>query len=377
MEKHIHQIWIGKNKIPNNVIDTIKIKFISDYPEFNYTIWDENLIEEYKNVFKLYPYYKLCSNYAGIADLIRLDILYNFGGLYIDADTIYTNNTLNFIDYFTTDKEIICSLDPSNKCIYPNTFLGCIKNSKIIEEIINDLIYDFNPYIPSCENTGPFLISKYFSKNIDKIHLIPTKLIYPTNWHNNRNIILNNEYIEEIQNKFSDSFFYQIGFSTNKMIFEEDNEKKIIYNCFNDKNPLKEFELMDEYIITFHKKKSIDKQIKMINLLTATKNIKNPIIYIDERCYEKIFANYDIDNLFNNCDLGIFIHLGSKKYLNEYNIELSVNFILTKTTKIKYLLVYNDPYYKVANLNNNLLSLFKKIKIITRNNKKLNSYFIR
>lgn len=376
IKKHIHQIWIGKNKIPTIVLDTIKNNFVNKYPEFDYTLWDENLIEKNKDIFKLYPYYKLCSSYCGIADLLRLDILYNFGGLYIDADTIYTNNTLNFIDYFTTDKEIICSLDPSNNKVFPNGFLGCIVNSEIIGQIINDLIYDFNPYIPSCENTGPNLISKYLNKYINQVHLFPTKLIYPTNWHNNKNFILNDKCVEEIKNKFNYSFFYQIGFSTNKIVFEEDIEKKIVYNCFNDKNSLKQFELMDEYIITPHKK-TLDDQIKMIKCSITIKNIKNPIIYIDERYYENILNNYNINNLFDNCDLGIFIHLGSKKYLNSYNIESSINHILSKTNKIKYLLVYNDPYYKVIDINYNLLSLFEKIKIITRNNKKLNSYFTR
>lgn len=379
MDKIIHQIWIGNAKIPFLVIDTIRKDFIKKYPKFKYVLWDEEMIENNKHTFKLYKYYKLCNTYSGMADLIRLDILYNYGGLYIDADTIYTANSINFMDYFETNKTIICCKDPTGG-IFPNGFLGCTKNNKIIGQIVNDLLYDFNPYMPSCRNTGPSLLTKYLAKNLEEVHLFPTKLIYPTSWHNNKIGTLDTNYIEQIKSKYSSSLFFQIGFSTNGVKFDTDNEKITFYQCYNPsrKMPLKQFEAIDEYIITPHAKISLKVQIEKIMAQSKIQNAKKPIIYVDERCCDQIFDNCTtVEQLFNNCDKGIFIHLGSTKYSGSYDLNASISKYLSIFHDIKYMLIYTDPYNKKINPSHDLYALFEKVKIIEVNSKILNFYFVR
>jgi hypothetical protein len=373
----IHQIWIGPNKIPEKVIDTIRIDMINKYPECKYILWTEDEIEKNKDKFKLYSLYKLCEMYSGIANLIRLDILYNFGGLYIDADTIYTNNNLNFMDIFNHNKSIITStIDKTNS--YPNGFLGATINNKIIGEMIDNLIYDYNPYIPSCVSTGPEFLTKYIKKNLNEVYVVPEKLIYPNNWHKNGDFMLDK--IEKIRISYKDSYFFQIGFTTNKIIFEKDKEKKLSYKCLeNSKDPLLPLREIDEYIITIHKKINLTNQMTNIHNLIKIQKVKKPIIYIDERVINNIFNNNkdEINNLLKTADLGLFIHFGAQIYNNIDDIEKNIKALLNNL-EIKNLLLYYDPYRsKIVESKINIINMFKKVKIINRNSKKLNSYFER
>ena len=82
--KIIHQLWIGPKTAPTELMDTWRDK----HPEFEYIRWSE--AEMKKRNFPL-----SCSNrinemeeIAGKADIIRWEILYHYGGIFLDADSI-------------------------------------------------------------------------------------------------------------------------------------------------------------------------------------------------------------------------------------------------------------------------------------------------
>ena len=80
----IHQIWIGPKPSPTKFMDTWKEK----NPEFTYIRWNEEELET--RLLKLQCTNKIdeIEELCGKADIIRLEILYNYGGIYIDADSI-------------------------------------------------------------------------------------------------------------------------------------------------------------------------------------------------------------------------------------------------------------------------------------------------
>ena len=86
--KVIHQIWIGDKKMPTHCQDYIKeIKRLN--PEFQHFLWDDKVFsEKYKDDPFLQNYIKNPSLYkwAFIADRLRLLLLRDFGGIYVDVD---------------------------------------------------------------------------------------------------------------------------------------------------------------------------------------------------------------------------------------------------------------------------------------------------
>ena len=82
--KIIHQIWIGPKPAPTKFMDTWKNK----NPEFTYIRWNEEEIKtrllKLRCIKKIQEIEEMC----GKADILRLEILYQYGGIYIDADSI-------------------------------------------------------------------------------------------------------------------------------------------------------------------------------------------------------------------------------------------------------------------------------------------------
>ncbi len=91
--KIIHQIWIGPNKQPDIWINTWRIDYINKYKNYEYMLWNN---ENIKNILNKYPKFEEMINteieYCGKADMLRYLILYEYGGIYIDADSVWVNN---------------------------------------------------------------------------------------------------------------------------------------------------------------------------------------------------------------------------------------------------------------------------------------------
>lgn len=81
--KTIHQVWIGdQSKKPQNLMDTWKMD------GWDYVLWTEKEIDALNLENRpLYDYYLSKKCYHGAADVVRVEVIERFGGVYIDADT--------------------------------------------------------------------------------------------------------------------------------------------------------------------------------------------------------------------------------------------------------------------------------------------------
>ena len=82
--KIIHQIWIGPKPKPTKFMDTWKEK----NPDFEYICWSEEEIEKRQIVFKCQEKIDEIEEINGKADILRWEILYKYGGVFLDADSI-------------------------------------------------------------------------------------------------------------------------------------------------------------------------------------------------------------------------------------------------------------------------------------------------
>lgn len=102
--KRIHYMWFGKNPLPQNLrrcIDSWK----KHCPDYEIVRWDENNYDLDRNPYMRQAYEK--GAYGFIPDYGRLDILYRYGGIYMD-----------------TDVELLRPLDP---LLYQEAFCGVEK----------------------------------------------------------------------------------------------------------------------------------------------------------------------------------------------------------------------------------------------------------
>lgn len=82
--KTIHQIWIGHLPPPHNLLRTWKEK----NPDYEYILWDEARIAEHLPNQTCQSQVTTIPEINGKADILRWEILYEYGGLFMDADSV-------------------------------------------------------------------------------------------------------------------------------------------------------------------------------------------------------------------------------------------------------------------------------------------------
>lgn len=123
--KKIHYVWFGneKNKLMKRCIDSWK--------KLNYEVyeWNEKTYDINKNDFVKEAYKK--QNWAFLSDYIRLDVLYNLGGIYIDTDVLLIKK----IDDNLLDTDVIIGFQFD--CLLGTHFIGTKSKSLFIKSFLD------------------------------------------------------------------------------------------------------------------------------------------------------------------------------------------------------------------------------------------------
>jgi len=82
--KIIHQLWIGPKKAPINLMNSWKDK----HPDYEYIFWNEEEFKKRGFKSQLQNRIDEMTEINGKADILRWEILYKYGGVFLDADSI-------------------------------------------------------------------------------------------------------------------------------------------------------------------------------------------------------------------------------------------------------------------------------------------------
>lgn len=161
----LHQIWLGdQSKRPQAWMDTWKAK----HPGWEYRLWtEENL-----------PFTPLKGlSYSGQSDVLRYQLLYEYGGVYVDADS----ECLNAIDELCNG-EAFCSWE--NEYVTTGLMLGAFMGSVPDSSLFRGLLYeigmttDFNP---EWFTVGPGLLTRVVGKlKYQDMTIYPSHYFSPT-----------------------------------------------------------------------------------------------------------------------------------------------------------------------------------------------------
>ena len=201
--KIVHQIWIGPNKKPDLWTSSWENKLREDW---TYKLWDDDTIKE----LNLYndDLYNNETDYACKADILRYEILYKYGGVYIDADMYLLNDHFfNFIE--NNENDFLIAHEP-NKNLIANSFIASTPNHHIMKIIIQECrrkYIQFRTKYPPYQVTGPYLITPILHHF--NINPLPSILFYPLPWNNIKDPLLHKK------QKFPYSFTIQYGYTTN------------------------------------------------------------------------------------------------------------------------------------------------------------------
>ena len=242
--KIIHQIWLGPKKPPQWCIDSWKINYINSNPDWEYKLWTEKEINDFKlineNIYDKEP------TYRGKSDIARYEILFREGGIFLDADSLWINNkslnnlfdeikqkqkqnNLNNTDISIKNKITLAdnedilfgANEPTvNNHLIANGVIGCNKNNKIMYSLINYLKNTYsNTKLKHNKDhqiwlvTGPIpfneILKTFRETNLYNLYIFPSYYFFPEKFVNG-NIKMTTQ---EIERKFPRSFMYQYWLS--------------------------------------------------------------------------------------------------------------------------------------------------------------------
>lgn len=173
IEKKIHYIWFGGNK-PKEVLRCIE-SWKEKLPEYEIIEWNEKNFD-LENEMKECKFLRECYKrklWAFLSDYVRLKVLYQHGGIYLDTDIEIIKNLDDLLDTdFFTGYE--------NEKIISFGILGCKPEDKIIKKMI-----DF--YNGEIWNSDMYIITGILTKILKeeygaKLHETPNLKIYPTKY---------------------------------------------------------------------------------------------------------------------------------------------------------------------------------------------------
>ncbi len=183
--KIIHQIWIGPKKLPKKCIPLMK-SWTRLHPDWEYKLWNN---EDLKS-FKCFSGRAISSskNIGSKVDILKYEILYRYGGVYIDADfeslqplDILVENSKFFVGLFAND-------------IIGNGIIGSIAQHPILKTLLEffkktERLSRNNPL----KQTGPYIFSKYIKSYLNKNPNDPL-VVYPTSFFHPYPINQRNKY---------------------------------------------------------------------------------------------------------------------------------------------------------------------------------------
>jgi mannosyltransferase OCH1-like enzyme len=173
--KHFHRIWVGPRAMPSSSYDFWNgIREL--HPDWKLTTWTDPVRP---SDFELGRLFDSCQHPAQLADLMRIEILWRHGGVYVDIDC-----------------EVIKPFDPllchslfigEYKGELQNAVLGSVPQHKGLRAVMNSLLeYDVLPIGPINESTGPVLLTRILASR-DDVTVLPKETFFPWVWEEERN----------------------------------------------------------------------------------------------------------------------------------------------------------------------------------------------
>ena len=154
--------FIVTREIPYNLFQTFKTKEISPAlqafvdtwkehnPEYAYKFYDDDMCDQFMKEFdvRAWKAYRRIIPGAFKADLWRCCVLYKYGGVYVDIDTVCVGKIDDFLNDTTEFVTPVDLVDSTGNLLY-NAFIAAAPGSKILKGCIDTIVHNVeNNIIP-------------------------------------------------------------------------------------------------------------------------------------------------------------------------------------------------------------------------------------
>jgi mannosyltransferase OCH1-like enzyme len=183
--KIIHSVWVGPRSIPEQ-----HQRWMAGWqllhPEFKFLHWDNTNIDTSAEALRIALH---CQKWAGASDIIRLQVLRRFGGIYLDTDIegVRPFNSLLAERCFVG----FTSSGPVTHCIN-NAVIGAVPEHPFIVEALKRTL-EIDQWRSLGPSSGPDTLRDILSRTctltpsndgmrVDDVYVAPSRFFYPYYW---------------------------------------------------------------------------------------------------------------------------------------------------------------------------------------------------
>jgi mannosyltransferase OCH1-like enzyme len=170
----LHFVWVGdESKRPDKAIDSWR----RHNPSFNIRVWGNDDLKSGWMLSKLMRHYwhrELC----GVADCMRWEILYRYGGIALDADS----EAVSPIPDWVLEPDIWCCWESEvlRPGLLANGAMGSVPGHPLIGQIIEDLSKSDPGELQAWQHTGPVrLTTTWMEHQFRDLTIWPSHLFLP------------------------------------------------------------------------------------------------------------------------------------------------------------------------------------------------------
>lgn len=174
----IHQLWIGPKPAPIVLMNTWKEK----NPNFTYILWNEEEFIKRDMTFECQKRIDEIEEINGKADIMRWELLYKYGGVFIDADSI----CIEPIDDELMNKKCFSGWEQEEvrKGLIATGTMGFPKNHPLpkaaIKWIKKNEVSQRKASMMAWQSVGPGLLTRlYNSCKFNDLHIFPSYTFLP------------------------------------------------------------------------------------------------------------------------------------------------------------------------------------------------------
>lgn len=180
--KILHQFWHG-GPMPEKY-KKLTAKWLAMHPDWQYILWDEQKVAEFGLTNKWM--YDNMVNPSAKSDVVRYEVVYSYGGVYVDTDFLPCKNfdKLLYLDFFSgINGTYDSTLRDAEVAVQPSIFAAS-QGNKLLEKIIIHI--GKQTTVPRSVGeimtvTGPDMFSRLVLAELDK-H--PLSIVFPpTHFH--------------------------------------------------------------------------------------------------------------------------------------------------------------------------------------------------
>jgi len=179
--KILHQIWIGNVTPPTKFMNTWREK----NPDFEYIKWNEQEIKNRNMKFECQNRIDEIEEIVGKVDIIRWEILYKYGGVFVDADSI----CIEPIDDILLNTKCFSGWEQEQvrKNLIAIGTMGFPPKHPLIKEIIEHIKNNEVSYAKTSnrawKTVGPLLLSNiYFNSSHKDLTIFPSYYFLPVHY---------------------------------------------------------------------------------------------------------------------------------------------------------------------------------------------------